>query len=515
MTSVTRPPSSGPAPVGLTAIQVPVSDPRVRPLLRELGHEYSTRYGKDAHAELARYPDEEFTTPRGGVLLLLLEDGEPVAGGAFRRYDATTAELKRIWTHSAHRRRGLARRVVAELEREAAARGYRRIYLTTGPRQPEARGLYLATGYTPLFDTEADPETIGPLPFEKHLTPVAAADRGRPDATPIDATPVDAIEADHARPDRDDLASLKVVPTRHYARWAAALAVLVVSVQFLHGLVTNPVWQWRVFGEYVLSETIVTAVGVTLQLTAYSTLLGFALGTVLAFMRLSAGPVLRTVAWTYVWIFRSIPMIVQLVFWFNLGALYRELGIGIPFGPVFWSVSSNDLIGTIGAALIGLSLHQAAYCAEIVRGGVLSVDQGQLEAAAALGIPKLRQIRRIVLPQAMRTILPTAGSEIISLLKGTSVVYVMAIGELFYQVKVIYGRNGMVIPLLMVATAWYVFLTSVLSVAQYYVERHYARGAERTPPPTPLERARRFLAGLRAAAAQRRRPAAPLGGGHG
>ncbi|MEU9554124.1 GNAT family N-acetyltransferase [Streptomyces fumanus] len=155
----------------LTVLRTEVSDPRVRPLLRELGEEYSARYGKDAHAELARYPDEEFTAPYGGVLLLLLERDEPVAGGAFRRYDGTTAELKRIWTHSAHRRRGLARRVVAELEREAGARGYRRIYLTTGPRQPEARGLYLATGYTPLFDTRADPESIGPLPFEKHLTP--------------------------------------------------------------------------------------------------------------------------------------------------------------------------------------------------------------------------------------------------------------------------------------------------------------------------------------------------------
>ncbi|MFJ9822134.1 GNAT family N-acetyltransferase [Streptomyces sp. NPDC101151] len=167
MTSVAQPPP--PYAVQLTVIQVTVSDPRTRPLLRELGDEYSTRYGKDAHTELARYPDEEFTAPHGGVLLLLLERGEPVAGGAFRRYDETTAELKRIWTHSAQRRRGLARRVVAELEREADVRGYRRIYLTTGPRQPEARGLYLATGYTPLFDTEADPETIGALPFEKHL----------------------------------------------------------------------------------------------------------------------------------------------------------------------------------------------------------------------------------------------------------------------------------------------------------------------------------------------------------
>ncbi|GGZ21365.1 amino acid ABC transporter permease [Streptomyces nitrosporeus] len=311
----------------------------------------------------------------------------------------------------------------------------------------------------------------------------------------------------HAPPAPDDPASLTVVPARHPARWAAAVAVIVLVAQFAHGLATNPVWEWGVFRDYVLSETIVQAVWVTLQLTAYATVLGFVLGTVLAFMRLSRSPVLQTVAWTYVWIFRSIPMIVQLVFWFNLSALYEELGIGIPFGPVFWSVDSSSLIGTIGAAVIGLTLHQAAYAAETVRGGVISVDHGQQEAAAALGIPRLRQIRRIVLPQAMRAILPTAGNEIIGLLKGTSVVYVMAIGELFYQVQVVYGRNGRVIPLLLVATAWYVVLTSLLSAAQYYVERHFARGTDRTPPPTPLQRARHFVSGLRTEAA---RSAPPL-----
>ncbi|MGW0712285.1 amino acid ABC transporter permease [Streptomyces sp. NPDC002643] len=311
-------------------------------------------------------------------------------------------------------------------------------------------------------------------------------------------------------PAKDDPASLKVVPARHYARWVAAVAVIVLVTQFTHGLATNPVWEWNVFFDYVFSETIVEAIGVTLQLTAYATVLGFLLGTVLAFMRLSRSPVLRTVAWSYIWIFRSIPMIVQLVFWFNLSALYDSLGVGIPFGPVFWSVDSNSLIGTMGAAIIGLSLHQAAYAAEIVRGGVIAVDHGQLEAAAALGIPRLRQIRRIVLPQAMRAILPTAGNEIIGLLKGTSVVYVMAIGELFYQVQVIYNRTGRVIPMLMVATAWYVVLTSLLSIAQYYVERRYARGADRTPPPTPVQRARRFLRDLRAAAARGNQPVVPL-----
>jgi polar amino acid transport system permease protein len=332
------------------------------------------------------------------------------------------------------------------------------------------------------------------------LTTDSAAPPGDTEASPASPPP----------PDPEDPASLKVVPVRHYARWAAAVAVVVLVAQFAHGLFTNPVWEWGVFRDYVLSETIVQAVGVTLQLTAYAAVLGFLFGTVLAFMRLSKSPVLQTVAWTYIWIFRSIPMIVQLVFWFNLGALYDRLGVGIPFGPVFWSVDSNTLIGTIGAAIIGLTLHQAAYSAEIVRGGVIAVDQGQLEAAAALGIPRLRQIRRIVLPQAMRAILPTAGNEIVGLLKGTSVVYVMAIGELFYQVQVIYGRNGRVIPLLLVATAWYVVLTSLLTVVQYYVERHYARGADRTPPPTPLQRGRRFVRDLRAAAAQRGGPVTPL-----
>ncbi|MGW7657643.1 amino acid ABC transporter permease [Streptomyces asiaticus] len=313
------------------------------------------------------------------------------------------------------------------------------------------------------------------------------------DSAPVSAASEPVGSASSVRLADDNPDDVKLVPARHYGRWVASAAVLVFVLQFAHGLLTNPVWEWRVFASYLLSEAIVDAVGMTLQLTVYATVLGFLIGAVLAFMRLSRSPLLRMVSWTYVWVFRSIPMIVQLVFWFNLGALYKELGVGIPFGPVLVSVNSNTLIGTMGAALIGLSLHQAAYCAEIVRGGVLAVDRGQWEAADALGIPRLWQIRRIILPQAMRTILPTAFSEIVSLLKGTSVVYVMAIGELFYQAQVIYGRNGRVIPLLMVATAWYVALTSVLSVAQYYLERRMARGLNRTLPPTPLQRARDLL----------------------
>ncbi|MED7954407.1 MULTISPECIES: GNAT family N-acetyltransferase [unclassified Streptomyces] len=148
--------------------RVTIDDPLVEPLLRELTEEYVRRYGPSAHSEMTRYPADSWTEP-DGVLLILLEDGEPVAGGAYKRYDERTAEVKRMWTHSAHRRRGLARRVLVELERAAAAVGYSRIFLTTGPLQPEAKELYLATGYTPQFDVGADPLTIGPLPFEKDL----------------------------------------------------------------------------------------------------------------------------------------------------------------------------------------------------------------------------------------------------------------------------------------------------------------------------------------------------------
>ncbi|GAB2904508.1 amino acid ABC transporter permease [Streptomyces mayteni] len=304
-----------------------------------------------------------------------------------------------------------------------------------------------------------------------------------------------------ARPDpdlHDDLSTLRIVPARYHLRWLGGIAVLVLLAQFAHGLATNPGWDWPVFFDYLLADSVLGAVWLTVQLTCYGTALGFALGIVIGLMRLSDSVILRGVAWVYVWAFRSIPLIVQLLFWFNLAYLYRELGFGVPFGPVLWQVETMDLIGATTAAVIGLALHQAAYAAEIVRGGLLAVDPGQREAAAALGIPRLRQLRRIVLPQAMRGILPNAANEVISLFKGTSIVSVMAIGELFYQVQVIYGRNGRVVPLLMVATVWYIVLTTVLSVAQYYVERRFARGAEREPSPSPLRRLRTRLESLRA-----------------
>jgi polar amino acid transport system permease protein len=271
----------------------------------------------------------------------------------------------------------------------------------------------------------------------------------------------------------------KVVAARHPLRWVGIAVVLVLLSQFVHGLVTNAGWDWATFARFVTAKSILDAVVVTLELTLYGTVLGFALGIVLALMRLSRSRFLGAVSWTYVWAFRSIPLIVQLLFWFNISYLYDELSLGIPFGPAFVTFETKDLISPTGAAVLGLALHQAAYAAEIVRSGVISVDHGQLEAAAALGIPRARQLRRIVLPQAMRSILPNAANEVISLFKGTSVVSVVAIGELFYQVQVIYGRNARVVALLMVATAWYIALTTLLSIVQHYVEKHYAKGTTR------------------------------------
>ncbi|SCG40771.1 amino acid ABC transporter permease [Micromonospora humi] len=288
-------------------------------------------------------------------------------------------------------------------------------------------------------------------------------------------------------------ATLTVVPARHPGRWIASAVVLVLAAQFAHGLATNPGWDWPTFTGYFFERSVLRALAVTLELTLAGAVLGFLGGVLLAAMRMSRSPILQALSWTYVWVFRSVPLIVQLLFWANLGYLYDTLQIGVPFGPGFHELSTARLVGPFGAALLGLALHEAAYAGEIVRAGLLSVDQGQLEAAAALGIPRPRQFRRIVLPQAMRAILPSAANELINLLKSTSVVYVLAIGELFYQVQVVYGRNGRVVPLLMVATVWYVLLTALLSILQFYVERRFARGALRTLPPTPVQRLRTAL----------------------
>jgi polar amino acid transport system permease protein len=228
------------------------------------------------------------------------------------------------------------------------------------------------------------------------------------------------------------------------------------------------------------------------------------------------------VSWTYIWIFRSIPLIVLLLVLNNLGYLYETITVGVPYtGINFFSWNTTQLITPFAAAVLGLTLNQAAFASEIIRGGILSIDQGQLEAASALGLPRSRQASRIILPQAMRSILPTAFNDIIGLAKGTSQVYILALPELFYTIQIIYRRNLEVIPLLMVATVWYLVILTVLSIIQHHIERHYARGALRNPPPSIFSSLyRRFMPQVAAAApqaaetavkaVQRRTEAAPL-----
>lgn len=243
-----------------------------------------------------------------------------------------------------------------------------------------------------------------------------------------------------------------------------------------------------VVGQYFTTAAVLDGLLLTLWLTAVVMVLGFLLGTVLAVMRLSDNPVLKTLSWGYVWIFRSTPLLVQLLFWFNIGALYPTLGLGIPYGPEFFTVKTVNLLGPTLTAVIGLTLHETAYAAEVVRGGILSVDPGQVEAAQALGLSRGRTLRRIVVPQAMTSIVPTAGNMLIGTLKGTSIVSVLAVHDLLYSTQLIYNQTYQVIPLLMVATLWYIAVTTLLSTGQYYIERHYARGASRALPPAPWRR---------------------------
>ncbi|WP_175763001.1 amino acid ABC transporter permease/ATP-binding protein [Burkholderia ambifaria] len=286
---------------------------------------------------------------------------------------------------------------------------------------------------------------------------------------------------------RDAGTRLRIVPARHRSRMAGTVLALVLIALALHSILGNPQWGWPVFAEWFLSPPVLSGLARTLVLTLLGAVFGFALGAFVALARLSRSRLLAASAWTFVWLFRSIPLIVLLLILNNLGYLYEHVRLGVPFTDIVWfDTPTTDLISPFLAAVLGLTLNHAAFSAEVIRGGILAVDQGQLEAAAALGLPRGRQTTRIVLPQAMRAILPTAFNDLISLAKGTSMVYVLAMPELFYTVQVIYRRNLEVIPLLMVATVWYLIILTVLSALQVQVERHYARGALRNPPPSAL-----------------------------
>jgi len=292
----------------------------------------------------------------------------------------------------------------------------------------------------------------------------------------------------------ENAAELPVVPVRHPGRWVTAAVLLVLAAMLGHWLVTNSALRWDVVGQYLFDSSIVHGVGRTLELTAVAMLVGVVLGILLAVMRLSPNPIVSGISWLYIWFFRGTPVLVQLLFWYFLPTVVRSLSLGVPFGPSWFHTDPKTVITQFTAAILGLGLNEAAYMAEIARAGILSVDEGQTEAAQALGMTRRQTMQRIVLPQAMRVILPPTGNETISMLKTTSLVFAIGFSELLTTAQIIYGRTFQTIPLLLTISIWYVAITSVLYVGQYYLERYFARGSARDLPPTPAQRIRGLVA---------------------
>jgi polar amino acid transport system permease protein len=290
-------------------------------------------------------------------------------------------------------------------------------------------------------------------------------------------------------------ASLRTM-ARRPARWTVAAVGLVLLAMFVHMLVTSSSLQWSVVGHYFTSSDILIGLVRTLYLTAIAMALGIVGGTVLALMRLARSFALSGFAAAYIWLFRGTPLLVQILFWYNIATFVPRISLGVPFGPSFVGWNTNSLVTTLVAAVLALGLNEAAYMCEIVRAGIVSVDSGQVEAALALGMTRRLAFRRIVLPQAMRVIIPPTGNQTIGMLKGTSLVSVISLPELLYSVQLIYARNFETIPLLVVASLWYLIVTTVLSVGQHFVERRFARGRLRSEPQGLVARLRGSMADL-------------------
>jgi len=273
---------------------------------------------------------------------------------------------------------------------------------------------------------------------------------------------------------------IKAVPVRRPGRWIAAAIVLVFAAAAIRSIVTAKGFEWHVVGHYLFDSRILHGAWTTIYLTVLCMLIGIVLGVLAAVMRLSPNPIVSGAAWLYIWFFRGTPLLVQVLFWYNVATLFPTISLGIPFGPSFVHEPANSLITPLVAALLSLGLNEGAYMSEIVRAGIISVDEGQTHAAQSLGMSRLQTMRLIVLPQAMRVIIPPTGNETISMLKNTSLLYVASYTELLYSVTQIYNVNFQTIPLLIVASIWYLVMTSVLYVGQYFIERRYGRGFSRT-----------------------------------
>lgn len=277
-----------------------------------------------------------------------------------------------------------------------------------------------------------------------------------------------------------DIETMPVVPLRYYGRWLAAGALAVVLAGLVISMITNPRFQWAVVAQYIFEPSIMSGLVTTIWLTVAAMFIGVALGTAIALMRISKNAVLTSIASGYLWIFRGTPLLVQLIFWYNLSALYPQITVGFPFGPSLGSFDANKYITVYIAALLGLGLNEGAYMSEIVRSGLNSVPPGQREASEALGMSSFRIMTRIILPQAMRVIIPPTGNQLIGMLKTTSLVSVIALQELLYSAQLIYTANFQTIPLLIVASVWYLLLTTVLSIGQHFLERHFGKSDRRS-----------------------------------
>jgi polar amino acid transport system permease protein len=327
----------------------------------------------------------------------------------------------------------------------------------------------------------------------------------------VEASP--GAEAEKIGPEPPD--EIEAVPVRHIGRWIAAALVLLIVASLIRSAVTNDRFEWDVVGDYLFDSRVLDGLRLTLELTVLGMAIGIVLGVTLALMRLAGNPVLSTVSWVYIWFFRGTPLLVQILIFFNIAALYPTIDLGIPLGPSFIHINGTNLVTPFFAGMLALGLNEGAYMSEIVRAGIISVDQGQFDAAKAVGMTQGQTMRRVVLPQAMRVIIPPTGNETISMLKNSSLVYVIAVSELLYTVTLIYSVNYKTIPLLIVASIWYLVATTVLSIGQYFLERHYGRGGPGQQPVTLLQRIRRgAAAGHDDVATQDAGPLPPFSSGH-
>ncbi|WAZ24076.1 amino acid ABC transporter permease [Streptomyces cinnabarinus] len=308
------------------------------------------------------------------------------------------------------------------------------------------------------------------------------------DKEPADAKPSAAVSKEGSALPPE---AIKAIPVRHYGRWISGVVVLALVALLINAFASAEKIQWDTVGDFVFDSTVLAGAGRTLLISVLAMIMGVVLGVILAVMRLSKNPVTSWVAWVYIWFFRGTPVYVQLLLWFNLALIFPTLNLG----PIYKD-EMVQVMTPFMAALLGLGLNEAAYMAEICRAGLMAVDEGQTEASHALGMSHAKTLRRIVIPQAMRVIVPPTGNEFINMLKTSSLVYAVTYNELLRATSTIGSTSYAVMEMLFVACIWYLVMTSVFSVFQYYLERRYARGSLRQLPPTPWQKVKANMLGL-------------------